>query len=143
DPAGADAITFAGTNAAVSLDLSSTAQQTVNANLKLTLASGSAFEALYGGNGNDTLTGNALNNTLIGNAGNDALNGGAGNDLYSFLADIPPRASSVPDPAGVDTITFAGTNTAVSLDLSSTAQQTVNANLALTLASGGSITYLT
>src|SRR5207248_3279620 len=80
DSSAVDTISFAGTSAAVAFDLSSTAQQTVNANLKITLASGSAIENLTGGNGADTLVGNDLNNALVGNAGNDAITGGNGND---------------------------------------------------------------
>src|SRR6202035_3336306 len=76
DASGYDLISFTGTNTAVTLDLSSTALQTVNANLKITLTSGSAIENLNGGNGNDVLTGNSLNNAFIGGPGNDSLTGG-------------------------------------------------------------------
>ena len=126
----------------MALDLSSTAQQTVNANLKITLASGSAIENLTGGNGSDTLTGNTLANTLTGNAGNDALDGGAGNDTYAFVADTALGNDTIADASGTDTISFAGTAAAVALDLSLTAQQTVNANLKITLASGSAIENL-
>ncbi len=77
DSSGKGSISFAGTNSAVTLNLGSTAQQTVNANLKLTLSSASGILNLTGGNGNDVLTGNGLLNILRGGAGNDTLTGGS------------------------------------------------------------------
>ncbi len=139
DSGGTDTISFVGTTAGVRLDLSSTAVQSVNPNLALTLASGSSIENVTGGNGNDTLTGNSLNNTLIGNAGNDTLSGGAGNDTYAYVANTNLGSDTITDSGGIDTISFAGTTADIRLDLSSTAQQAVNANLMLTLASGTSI----
>src|SRR5205823_14142881 len=115
-----DAVDFRGSTGGVALDLSSTAQQTVNPNLKITLASGSAIENLYGGNGNDTLTGNTLGNTIFGGAGNDTIDGGAGNDVYTFAADAALGNDTIADASGSDTISFFGVTAAVALDLSLT-----------------------
>lgn len=65
----------------VAIDLSNAASQVVNANLSLTLSSGSTFEKVIGGGLNDTITGNSLDNILLGGAGADTITGGAGRDL--------------------------------------------------------------
>src|SRR5207237_235916 len=153
DASGVDTIDFTGTTSAVTMDLSSTAQQTVNANLKITLASGSAIENVIGGSGADNLTGNTLNNTitggagndtisgstgddnLTGGAGNDSLDGGAGNDNYLFQPDSALGADTITDASGTDSIDFRGSAGGVTLNLSLTTQQTVNPNLKITLAS--------
>src|SRR5439155_1474276 len=142
DISGTDTIGFAGTAAAVGLDLSLTTQQTVNSNLKITLASGSAIENLTGGNGSDLLTGNTLPNTLIGDGGNDALDGGAGSDNYLFVSDIALGADTITDSSGTDAVDFRGSTGGTSLNLSLTTQQTVNANLKITLASGSAVENL-
>ena len=64
------------TTKSVALNLGSTAAQTVNANLVLTLSPGSEFEHVMGGSLGDTLTGNALANNLNGGGGPDRLGGG-------------------------------------------------------------------
>src|SRR5205807_2434671 len=51
------------------------------------------------------------------------LIGGAGNEIFAFLADTSLGNATINNAGGgIDTISFAGTNTAVSLSLSSTAQ---------------------
>jgi hypothetical protein len=152
DSGGTDTVSFAGTNTGVTASLGTTAQQTVNANLKLTLSSLSSIENLTGGNGNDKLTGNALANVITGGAGNDTFVataggdtfiGGGGKDTYLFVANTNLGSDTITDSSGQGTITFAGTNLGCTLNLSTTAQQTVNANLKLTLSSATGIQNVT
>jgi Ca2+-binding RTX toxin-like protein len=87
---GIDTLDFSPTTTlGVTVDLSSTAAQVVNANLTLILSAGNVIENAIGGSHNDVLIGNSLANvlnggpgddSLVGNAGNDTLVGGAGND---------------------------------------------------------------
>ena len=55
ESAGTDQLTFVGSTNDVAVSLGLTTQQTVNANLKVTLASATSIENLYGGSGNDTV----------------------------------------------------------------------------------------
>jgi Ca2+-binding RTX toxin-like protein len=84
DTTGHGTVSFAGSSLGCTFDLSRTGNaQVVNANLTLTLSSGTLLQNLYGGNGNDILTGNSLNNTIRGNGGVDFIFGKAGNNtLY-------------------------------------------------------------
>jgi Ca2+-binding RTX toxin-like protein len=75
--AGSDTILFNG-NTAVNINLATTTNQIVNANLVLKIVE---VENITGGGGNDTIVGNNLTNILSGGAGNDILNGGTGNDI--------------------------------------------------------------
>src|SRR3972149_11129400 len=79
---GTDLVNFAGSNAAVVLDLSVIGNQIVNPSLALNLTS-PQVENATGGNGGDVLAGNGLNNTLNGGNGDDTLIGGAGNDTLT------------------------------------------------------------
>jgi Ca2+-binding RTX toxin-like protein len=114
----------------------------VNANLSLSLTSASSLENLYGGFGNDTLTGNALANWLLGGAGNDSLNGGNGNDTYACNTNTALGSDTITEIGGIDTLTFAGSTSDVIVSLGSTAVQSVNANLTLTLDSASSMENL-
>ena len=78
---GVDLLDFGTTTVGVTVDLGTTAVQTVNANLSLGLSAEDVFELLIGSAAADTLTGNALDNVLFGGAGNDTLQGGAGRDI--------------------------------------------------------------
>ena len=69
---GIDTLTYAGSTAAVSVDL--------GLNTALGFQSIANIENATGGSGNDSLTGNAASNTLNGGAGNDTITGGAGID---------------------------------------------------------------
>ncbi|MFN7768903.1 MAG: S8 family serine peptidase [Planctomycetaceae bacterium] len=152
---GTDLLDFTGTTAGVTLDLSATTLQVVNANLSLVLQNDSVFENATGGDGADILLGNALVNVLTGGAGNDSLlgagnndsligglgddtlSGGAGNDNYVYSANTALGSDTLIEVAGEgnDMITFATTTTkAVTLNLGLTTTQTVVAgNLNLTL----------
>lgn len=148
DSAGTDRLDFTGSSSDVSMNLSLTTAQAVNPNLTLTLSSASSMENVSGGSGNDTLTGNSLNNQLIGNDGNDiltgaaggdTLDGGAGNDSFLFNTNTALGSDSVTDSSGIDRISFSGSASDVSVDLSLTTAQTVNANATLTLDSATSV----
>jgi Ca2+-binding RTX toxin-like protein len=74
---GVDTISYAGSTAAVAINLAGTATGfTAITNI----------ENATGGNGADTITGNIFNNTLNGGAGNDVLNGDQGDD--TILGDL-------------------------------------------------------
>ena len=78
---GVDTIDFSTTTAkAITLNLSSSAPQTVNSNLRLTLTFRGTVENVTGGSRSDTLTGNSANNLLRGGDGHDILVGLNGND---------------------------------------------------------------
>jgi hypothetical protein len=103
-----------------------------------TLDGGNGNDVLNGGIGDDSLLGGAGNDTLVGGAGNDTLVGGAGDDWYVFAGTVL-GSDSISEAANTDTDTldFSLFGGSVSLDLSSTAAQTVSAgNLVLTLSSG-------
>ena len=152
---GTDLVDFSATSAEVTLDLSLTTLQVINANLSLVLSNGSVFENATGGNGNDTLLGNDLINVLTGGAGNDSLygagnndslvggvgddtlGGGLGNDSFVFAANTALGSDTLVElpGEGIDLITFATTTTkAVALSLGlTTTQGVVAGTLNLTL----------
>ena len=100
------------------------------------------LENVYGGAGNDMLSGNASNNLLSGGAGDDILDGRAGNDTFAFNTNSAQGSDRINDSSGIDSVTFAGSTTAVTLNLGLTTPQVVNANLTLTLSSATSIENL-
>ncbi|SFJ58302.1 M10 family metallopeptidase C-terminal domain-containing protein [Planctomicrobium piriforme] len=184
DAAGNDTLDYSATSLAVTINLGTTATQTINANHKLILPGIALIENAIGGSGDDSLTGNSLANTLVGNGGNDtlwgnddndtlnggtgndslwggagddslyggydndllvgdsggdALNGDLGNDVYQFYTTSQLDSDTLTDAGGIDLLDFSGSTLAVVMDLGSTAQQTVNANLKLTLTNGEAI----
>ena len=161
DLSGLDRLYFTGSTNNVAVNLGLATQQTVNANLKLTLLPATALENIYGGSGNDTLTGNSLNNALVGGAGsdilsggigidalygqagNDSLNGGTENDRYFFLTTTPLGTDTVADSGGTDDLYFVGSTNNVAVNLGLASQQTVNANLKLTLTSATALENIT
>lgn len=139
---GIDSLDFSGsTSLAVSVDLSSAIQQTINANLKLAIGSGvvegatgsalgdilignNASNTLIGGAGHDVMLGRGGADELFGNDGNDTLEGGGGDDLlvggtggdfYLFDADSGLGSDEVDESAeaegGIDTLDFSLTTT--------------------------------
>lgn len=92
---------------------------------------------LFGGDGNDKLFGGSGSDTLDGQAGDDYMKGGPDNDAYLFDTDTAQGADRIDESAGgTDRISFFPTDDlAVTLNLGISAQQTVNANLKLTLSS--------
>ncbi len=142
--AGNDTLHFGGVATAVSLNLGSTALQSVHANRTLLLNSATAFENAIGGSGNDVLTGNSVGNALLGLAGHDiltggtgsdSLTGGPGNDIYVFGTATAAEADSLTElpGGGIDLLTFDSLTTPVNLNLGSAANQTVHVNRVLRL----------
>ena len=126
---GVDTIDFSGTTTRnITVNLSNTAAQVVNAGLTLTISAGSLVENVIGGALNDTLAGNSLNNTLTG---------GAGNDTYVYDVDLYQASDTIDETGGgIDTLDFSGTTTKnVNVDLSDDTSQYVSSNLTLTLSS--------
>ncbi|MFN0055003.1 MAG: YDG domain-containing protein, partial [Planctomycetales bacterium] len=154
---GTDTIDFSQfTTTGVTLDLSKTTAQTVSpANLTLTLSAGNVFENITAGAGPDLLIGNGLANVLSGLAGNDTLEGGGGNDTltggndndtYRFNTNSTMGSDTVVEASGggTDLLDFSSSTTLGAIvDLSSTASQTVNANLSLTLSGGSFVENMT
>ena len=93
---GVDTLTYAGTTAAVTVDLS--------AGTASGFTSIAGIENVTGGTGGDTLTGDGNANALLGGGGNDTLNGGLGNDVLN-------------GGTGIDTASFAGETDAFFVDL--------------------------
>jgi Ca2+-binding RTX toxin-like protein len=71
------------TRSGISIDLQSTATQSVGTGLSITLHSTTAIREVHGTEMADTILGNTLDNMLFGYGGNDTLHGRNGND---FLA---------------------------------------------------------
>jgi Ca2+-binding RTX toxin-like protein len=151
---GIDTLDFSGTTSlGVTVNLTTTTSQVVNANLSLVLGLATGFENAIGGGGNDSLTGNTLanvltgnagNDTLIGLAGNDTLAGGLGDDNYPFTATAALGVDSLVETAdqGLDLLDFGTTTVAVTVNLGLTTTQIVNANLSLTLSAGDAFEML-
>ena len=104
---GVDLLDFGTTTVGVTVDLGTTAVQTVNANLSLGWSAGDVFELLIGTAAADSLTGNALDNVIFGGAGNDTLTGGDGADRFVFSGAF-----------GQDLITDFQSNDVIQLDAS-------------------------
>ena len=89
---GIDTIDFSSTTTlGVSINISISTTQAVNAKLTLTILG--TIEKVIGTPLADTITGNLVANTITGGAGNDTLNGLGGSDTYLFS-----------DNFGVDTL---------------------------------------
>jgi Ca2+-binding RTX toxin-like protein len=86
------------------LDLGLTTQQSVNANLRLTLSDSQGIENLYGTAQGDVLAGNARDNVIWGQAGSDALDGGPSG--YDVLKEL--RAGNWQLATGTLTLVGAG-----------------------------------
>ena len=98
----------------VTVDLSITGPQDTLGAGRDTLVN---IENLMGNNENDTLTGNSGNNSIVGNGGNDLINGGAGDDFLD-------------GSDGNDTVSYAGSSSGVTVNLSlTTAQNTGGAGI--------------
>jgi len=108
--AGLDLVSYAGWRSPLILNLSlQTPQDTLSAG-RVTIR---AVENLLGGIGADLLIGDLANNCLDGAAGDDTLDGGAGSDTLIGGAN---------GPLG-DTVTYAATAAAVTVNLATTVSQ--------------------
>lgn len=152
DSTGRDSLSFAGSTDGVTVNLGTTAAQTVNSRLTLTLLTASVFDDLYGGSGNDSLTGNALPNLIRGGAGDDVLNGqsgsddlggGEGKDRYVFHNAAAPETDRVEELAfgGVDTLDFSILTTAVTVNLNLDNGLAVMANRTINTAAAGQAAF--
>lgn len=79
-----------------------------------TIANGVVIENATGGSGNDVLIGNGADNILTGNAGNDVLMGRDGNDTLNG----GDGDDILDGGAGIDTATYAGASSGVTVNLS-------------------------
>jgi PhoPQ-activated pathogenicity-related protein/Ca2+-binding RTX toxin-like protein len=138
---GNDTLNFSATTTrSIHVDLANPNPQFVNANLTLTLGSGSLFENVVGGQSDDVILGNALANVLTGKAGqdtlegrggNDRLQGGPGGDIYRFNVDTPLGIDFLEEAAGaaggLDRLDFSpSTLRGVQVSLLSSLLQTVS-----------------
>jgi Ca2+-binding RTX toxin-like protein len=141
---GIDTLSFVSLTTPVTINLGSSALQTVSANRTLKLNSSVPFEHVQGGAGNDSLTGNAAANMLLGNggndritgaAGNDSLTGGPGDDVYVFAPATAAEADFVVESAsgGTDTLDFGLLASPVILNLGTGVVQAVHTNRTLQL----------
>ena len=141
---GTDVLDFTAVTANLTLSLSVLTSQPAHSFRGLTLTGASAIENVSSGSGNDTLTGNPLNNTLrsgsgndrlMGVGGNDELSGGSGNDLYHFLPATSLEIDSIVETTdvGIDTLSFADIENAVTISLNTTTRQLVHTNRGMTI----------
>jgi trimeric autotransporter adhesin len=89
-----------------------------------------------GNEGDNFIYGFGVGDNLISaGKGNDTLAGGVGNDTYTINADTDFGTKTIVENAseGTDTISFAGSSTAVNIDLSLTAAQAVTNKIQLVL----------
>jgi Ca2+-binding RTX toxin-like protein len=113
---------------------SNAANYTLSANIENMYLIGSANGA--GNDGNNYIVGYGANDNIIsGGKGDDTLVGGLGNDTYTINADTDFGMKTIFENAteGSDTISFAGSLTAVNIDLSLTTAQAVTAKTQLVL----------
>jgi Ca2+-binding RTX toxin-like protein len=119
--------------------------QNITTPIRLNDVSMAEVENVYGGDRSDVIGGNSLNNNLLGGLGNDFLSGslgsdslwggngndelqgGSGNDVFIIDADIDSGLDSITEFAndGTDTIDFRTSSTAINIDLTATATQTL------------------
>ena len=111
--AGEDTLDYAGSDAAVAVDLSTSVVSGGHA----AGDSVSRFEHAEGSGHADTLTGGASGNTLRGGKGADRIDGGHGNDRI----EGGEGADTLGGGQGQDTLDYGGSDAAVSVDLSTRA----------------------
>ncbi|MFN8709949.1 MAG: M10 family metallopeptidase C-terminal domain-containing protein, partial [Planctomyces sp.] len=145
--AGIDTVSFASITTAVTMNLNSSAVQSVHQDRLLRLNSFSVIENVIGGTNDDILTGNALNNVLSGGTGRDRLNawtgddtmaGGPGDDTYIFGPPVTTENDRIIElpGGGNDSLNFTAITTDVRLSLDTTLPQEVHFGRILSLSSG-------
>lgn len=110
---------------------------------KDTISGNAGDDEIHGGGHNDTIDAGAGDDVLEGGKGNDVLSGGDGNDTYVFDTDTPLGHDALNEKSfgffgfltSRDTLDFAASSTAITIDLERTSAQTVHQNLTLTLSS--------
>ncbi len=135
--AGSDTLDFNRLPTSVTLNLGLSTPQTVHTGRVLQLNAVDTFENAIGGAVADLLIGSAIGNTLNGAGGNDDLRGGPGDDVYVFDPTLLPEADQITElaSAGLDTLSFAALDIPVTLNLATTAVQSVHTNRTLRLSS--------
>jgi trimeric autotransporter adhesin len=113
---------------------SDAANYTLSANVESLYLVGSVNGTGYDGD-NFIFGYGAGDNIISGGKGNDTLAGGVGNDTFRINADTDFGTKTVVENAneGSDTISFAGSSTAVNIDLSLTAAQAITAKIQLVI----------
>jgi Ca2+-binding RTX toxin-like protein len=104
--AGRDTASYVNADAAVKVNLAKTGAQ--NTGTKTGIDTLTSIESLIGSSHNDKLTGNAAANTIMGGKGNDTITGGDGADVL--------RGGE-----GFDTVSYAGSNAGVTVNLATKA----------------------
>jgi Ca2+-binding RTX toxin-like protein len=132
---GIDRLDFSAITNNLNVNLGSSAQQSIHTNRSLKLNSGTTLEDIRGGSGNDTLRGNSLHNSITGGAGSDVMFGGDGDDQFIFATASSAELDTVTELAGdgTDTLNFSAVTSAVTLDIGTTATQSVHSNRQLKL----------
>ena len=103
----------------------------------LTSGSATGNQTLTGGSGNDSFHAGSGTNILDGGAGTNSLFGGANNDTYVFTTHA--GNDTITDTSGVNTLDFSATSTGGTMNLTSTASQSMGGST-VTLTSGTQIT---
>ncbi|MBU1493174.1 MAG: calcium-binding protein [Actinobacteria bacterium] len=122
---GTDRASYAGSAGGVRVNLAVAVAQNTSAAGSDTLVS---IEDLTGSPFNDRLTGNGGANKIIGGSGRDILKGGSGNDTLDGGSgndnlDGGAGNDNLKGGKGVDTVTYAGSNPGVTVDLALTSAQ--------------------
>ena len=103
------------TNQRIDLNPEGVSDVFTNASLgTLIIARDTIIERYVAGSGDDSVTGNIADNVLEGRDGDDTLMGGEGNDTLIG----GPGADALGGDAGLDTASYAGSSTAVTVNLS-------------------------
>ena len=103
------------TNQRIDLNPEGVSDVFTNASLgTIIIARDTLIERYVAGSGDDNVTGNIADNVLEGRDGDDTLMGGAGNDTLIG----GPGADALSGDAGSDTASYAGSSTAVTVNLS-------------------------
>ncbi|HKI37673.1 MAG TPA: calcium-binding protein, partial [Gemmataceae bacterium] len=114
---GSNTLSYAAYTTSVNVNLASGTATAVTGSI-------SNIENATGGSGNDTLTGNGGTNILTPGGGHDTLVGGSGNETYALT---PGGGSSdvIDAGSGTNTLDFSGSAAGITIDLGSSAVQTV------------------
>jgi hypothetical protein len=142
---GLNLLDFSQFGGAVTLNLGSTARQTVSGSsgLALTLQNPTEINALADSNANDNITGNSAGDLFFVGKGNDTFTGGGGADSFFFGGNpfagsaLGSDVISEPATSTSNTLNFYGFDGPVNLNLklagTQTVSQTAASNLKLTL----------
>lgn len=135
-----DSFIFSDFTTGVTIDLSSTAQQSIGGGTRITLSDATGMEGVFGTAFADSITGNSRMNVINGAAGDDSLAGGANSDLYGYEGtDLGSDVITEAANADGDSLIFSDFGAGVTIDLSSNAAQMIGGNTTITLSNGTAI----